>query len=698
MASGVRAPRLEIGVKFKELHPIHQQRNAALRTGHWDGPTGDFAPASFEIDGRTASAELRLDAGSLDALAGEKWPLRVRTTTGDHVFGIRELTLKEPNRKAHADALFLEHLAQLGVSATRLLLVDTVLNGKQLGLMALAELPSTEMLERQQRRDGVVIEIESDRGLTVVAVEPERIGKSSRLSSDLDLAQRLVGTVSDRTAAADFAFDAETTGAFLAVAEHWGRIHTHDWDSVRFYLNPLTSRLEPVGIPTEPTVDSAQKATAMAAADGKLPVESTLESTSEARWTPFVTQMLGSSAIRAAFERARATIATRFADGSAWNEAAERERALLHLIHRDDPSTPAIDFDALRTAQRTLTRSDVSEKARAGTQGDRDESFPLPRRTLEDNLERHPFLVWDAAAAELRVRPGNWRVRGSIILPAGVALVVPAATVLRFEPRAGLIARGPLRFEGRKDEPIVLEGPPGTKRSQLWSGVYVVESERPSHWKHVIVRNTGGFKRGGWSLSGGVVFRKTHVELEHCALRTSLADDALNLVRSTFKLSDLEVTDVASDAIDFDYSFGSVERGKLSHAGGDGIDLGGSQVEMRGTRFFEIFDKAISVGERSRLAASEIDVERASIGIASKNASDSKITDSLLREISVVGLVAYTNRSEYGPGTIGATRVRFVRTARNALAEVGSRIVVDGIVLPARDISVGSIAALASAD
>jgi len=150
MASGVRAPRLEIGLKFKELHPIHQQRNAALRTGHLEVSNDDFAPASIEIDGHTANAELRLAAGSLDALAGEKWPLRVRITNGDHVFGIRALTLKQPNRNAHADALFLAHLVQLDVLAPRLLLVDAVLNGKNLGLMALAEVPSTEMLERQQ--------------------------------------------------------------------------------------------------------------------------------------------------------------------------------------------------------------------------------------------------------------------------------------------------------------------------------------------------------------------------------------------------------------------------------------------------------------------------------------------------------------------------------------------------------------------
>lgn len=690
IASGGRAPRLEIGLKFKKLHPIHQQRDAALRTGHLDVSDDDFAPATLEIDGHPARAELRLAAGSLEALAGEKWPLQVRVTHGDHVFGIRALTLKAPNRNAHADALFLADLAERGVLATRLLFVDTLLNGKRLGLMALAEIPSTELLERQQRRDGVVVEIEWDPVLSVVAVEPERVRRSAKLSSALGLARLLVEKARDRTAAADLVFDAETMGSFLAVAEHWGRTPSLEWDTLRFFLNPLTSRLEPVGIPTEQTIDATEKAFAFSTSGVKRPMKPQPK--------PLVRWMLANPGIREAFERARETIAAEFANGSAWKPAVERERALRRLLQWDDPSIEALDFAALRSAPRPAIHTGISSETRAGIRGERGASTPLPHRTLEDDLERHPFLVWDAVAAELRVRSGNWRVRGSIIVPDGVALVIPAATVLRFEPQSGLIARGPLRFEGTKEEPIVLEGPPGTKRSQLWSGVYVVESDRPSHWKHVIVRNTGGFAWGDWSLSGGVVFRKTHVELEHCALRTSLADDALNLIRSTFRLRDVEVTNAASDAIDFDYSQGSIEGGNISRAAGDGLDLGGSKVEVSGTRLFEILDKAISVGERSQLTAHEIVVERVSIGIASKNASDTRISDSELRDISLVGLIAYTNRSEYGPGTISAERIRFVRTARNTLVEAGSRIVVDGIVMPARDISIGSVAALAAVE
>jgi hypothetical protein len=181
-------------------------------------------------------------------------------------------------------------------------------------------------------------------------------------------------------------------------------------------------------------------------------------------------------------------------------------------------------------------------------------------------------------------------------------------------------------------------------------------------------------------------------------LETSRADDALNLVRATFRLSDVDIRSAFSDAIDFDYSEGSVEGGVISGAGGDGLDLGGSRVEVSGTRLSEIGDKAISSGERSHLVARGLEVERAGIGIASKNASSAELFDSELRQISVVGLIAYTRRSEFGPGTILAEGNRFAQTKRLSLAERGSRIIVDGVEAPAEDIAVGSVEAVAATE
>jgi hypothetical protein len=315
-------------------------------------------------------------------------------------------------------------------------------------------------------------------------------------------------------------------------------------------------------------------------------------------------------------------------------------------------------------------------------------ALPLPTVSLAETLAEHPFLAWDEASGELRAAPGRWDVQGSLILPRGAGLTLPAGTVLRFQPRQGLIARGPLTFLGEEAAPVVLEGPASEKRSRLWAGVYVVESERPSRWSHVVVRNTGGFKRDGWMLAGGVVFRKARVELDHCTLTGNRTDDALNIVRSAFSLRDVTIVEPRSDGFDGDYVEGTIAGGFISRAGGDGIDVGGSRVTVRGTRFRDIRDKAISVGERSQLSARDLQIEYAGIGLASKNGSEATIAESTLSDIADVALVAYTNRPEFGAGSLIAEKNRIIRAALPALAQTGNRVLIDGSILPSVDAAI----------
>jgi hypothetical protein len=304
---------------------------------------------------------------------------------------------------------------------------------------------------------------------------------------------------------------------------------------------------------------------------------------------------------------------------------------------------------------------------------------PLPFVQVDDTLARHRFLAWDPARREFRATPGRHDVDGHLILPEDAGLTLPAGTTLHFEARRGIIARGPLIFRGTAEAPVVLEGPIGPRRSDLWSGVYLIESTRPSTWTHVVVRNTGGFERKKWELAGGAVFRKTHFEIEDCRFTGTLSDDALNAVRSTFEIRNVTITDSLSDGFDADYSSGSIEAGAIERAAGDAIDLGGSAVEIRGTRIANIRDKAISVGERSRLIAQFLSIDHVGIGIASKNGSYAEVSDSTFRNISDVALVTYTNRGEFGPGTLIATGNDIRNADLVALAQSGNRIVVDGI-------------------
>ena len=313
---------------------------------------------------------------------------------------------------------------------------------------------------------------------------------------------------------------------------------------------------------------------------------------------------------------------------------------------------------------------------------------PVPTATLAEVLAQHPFLAHDAEAGELVSESGVWDVRGSLALPPGLGLRLLAGTTLRFGPGEGLVATGPLRFQGEPGAPVRLEGPPGDDPSELWSGIAVLGSERPSHWTHVHVLRTGGFRREGWTLPAGVVFRRADISMESCRLAYNRTEDALNIIRSQFTLRDVEIVDSVSDALDADFSEGRIEGGRIWRTGGDGIDVSGSQVHLSEVQLSEIHDKAVSVGERSRLTASGLVISRSGTAFVSKDRSRGEIRDSRISEIAHTALMAYAKKVEYGPAELEANENAITRVQRVAMAQTGSRVVIDGRSIPTEDVDI----------
>ncbi|MFQ5416327.1 MAG: hypothetical protein ACE5FL_04665 [Myxococcota bacterium] len=683
LVSDVPVDRLSLDIRFKHLHRLHEKRDDALRSGILVPRDADVVPVGLRSNGEEVSARLRLAGNDPELLRGEKWPLHVRTRGNGHVKGMRRFTLWAPEARGHgAEQGFLDHVRREDVLAPRSLIVDVTRNGKHLGLMALVESPSTEMLASQQRRDGPMLRFDAaprarGRPTDVSVISPLRpaaVARSRRLERAFETADGLLRGFLAGDLPAGAVFDAERMGRYRALAELWGVPSPFGWRTLRLYYNPLTARLEPI---------------AQAAGPGLRPVDDPHDEIAQ----PLADRLALDPDLRSAYSAAMARIAAAMSTETFATDLAERDGALLLLLHREYPLRAPFDPRAIlrragTLANRVRTSGGVPAAPRVADRLDGGTALALPRPGVEAVLAQHAFLSFDAAARELRAAAGRWDVDGSLILPEHVGLRLPAGTVLRFQSRQGLIARGPLTFLGTEARPVVLEGPPGRKRSELWSGVYVVESPRPSRWSHVVVRNTAGFKRNGWSLSGGVVFRKARIDMEDCTLSGNRSDDSLNIVRSEFSLTNVTIVESESDGFDGDYVNGSINGGLIARAGGDAIDVGGSRVDVRGTRLVDIRDKAISVGERSHLSAQAVAIENASIGVASKNGSETRITDSTIEGISDVALVAYANRPEYGPGLLIASDNRITRANLAALSQSGSRLVLDGNVQPDFDIAI----------
>jgi len=799
-------PTLNIDIKFKHLTKLQAKRAKALAEGILIQETDDFVPASIRLGDRSIKVKLRLKGDWTDHLEGKKWSFRIRVRGKDQIFGMRRFSIQNPKVRGYqSELLFQETFREFGILIPRYFFVNVIVNGDDIGIMALEEHFSKELLESNGRRESVIVRFDESlvweandgetRGFggafdsylnaTIDAFQSSKIRKSERLSSEYAIAVGMLRGFMNGTIAASDVFDAELLGKYLGVAEFWGAKHARRWHNLRLYLNPISLKLEPIGF------DADLRASVK---------ENVIISQTE----PIVIAILKDPKIYKIYRETVQRLVRQFLDGSHLQEKLElteqkhladlrrefyllenfpfsklkvRAKYLLSLSEngfkeRQKPpqgypilvhaytvadsngpyleianaiphdvevdfinwigrkGKPNIEFQPLSKTSFPILLSPTSQGSlpkahRIYYRPPVDEALyalevtahikkqerpyritaqpyypalkqnPIPDTTLAEQLSRHPFLSFNAEGNLLVVQPGIWNVVGSLVVPDGVILKVPAGTVLRFSPKKGLFSHGPLNFTGTKEAPIILEGILSGDHENSWQGVAVLNAALPSVWAHVIVRDTTGVSRAGWQLTGGVTFYRSEIRMDHCRMQGNLGEDALNIIHSKFELTGVEIIDTASDALDADFADGAIKDSIFENigkaGGGDAIDISGSEVRVTDSRFLNISDKALSVGEQSKMTASRLIIEHAGTGAASKDGSYLDITDSSIKDAYTAGLMAYVKKAEFGAGHIRGDKITFNGTASEAIVQKGSDIILNGNRIESVDVDVNEL-------
>ena len=794
-------PELVIDIKFEYMQKLHQKRRAAIARGILSQGSDELVPASIRYQGRTIKTKLRLKGDNTDHLEGNKWSFRVHVKGKDHILGMRRFSIQHPKvRGFQGEILFFETLRHVGVLAPRYRFANITVNGDRVGMMALEEHFSKELLESNRRREGPILRFDESlvweatdgkyrgfwgvfddyRNVSIDAFRSSKIAKSPRLTKDYATALGLLRGFVERRLSASETFDSELMGRFLAVARLWGSRHGVGWNNQRFYFNPITAKLEPVGydsnlqarvgigedlheesvhrILDDPKIFAAYQRTLRELANGINGGElaAKLDQIEQRNLAVLRSEFYLLEPFPQDELRARAKRLGDIADNElrSTSQAGDRYPALVHAYIVKDGGTQYLElvnavphdvviqsaswftkddqagttFKALSDHRFPLTlkarvpqswpetvripyrlpASSVSRSLRvnANIRGDSRRRIavakayhpslgrnPIPNSTADDQLARHRFLTLDKKQRVLAVRPGRWRVRAPLIVPPGFTLSIDPGTTLRFAPRGALIAHGPVEFRGTGEAPITLEGNPGKDGSAgLWQGVVVLDAGTRSHWSHVVVRNTTGIEFPGWQLTGGVTFYQSDITIEHARLQGHRGEDAINVVRSKFDFNELEIFDTASDAFDSDFSEGVVQGGLFKGigkaGGGDAIDVSGSTLTVTGTRFVDIGDKALSVGEQSNMTARGLVIDKAGTGAAAKDGSVLRLDDTAIQHSLHADLMAYVKKPEYGYASIETRNLTFAGSPPRAKAQKGSAITMDGTAVPTEDVDV----------
>ena len=266
----VNPERITLDIEHLEFQKLAYQRQVALARGLLIAGDNDYVSATIRHGEESVKVSIRLKGDWVyDNLEGDKWSFRIKVKGQNTLFGIKQFSLHHPKARNYIyEWIFHRALKREDVLGLRYEFVKVTLNGKSWGIYALEEHFEKQLIENNQRRDGPIIRFNeslmwSNRLRNPLA--PMASGAGSYLSSDVDAfhtskmlsdpsyspqhnkAIHLLESFRRGELKTSDVFHIQKLAKFFAITDLMGAEHGSRWHNTRFYYNPITAELEPIG-------------------------------------------------------------------------------------------------------------------------------------------------------------------------------------------------------------------------------------------------------------------------------------------------------------------------------------------------------------------------------------------------------------------------------------------------------------------
>ncbi len=288
-------PNLTIVLKREQYEKLKTKRNEAIGKDGIEPGAGillsndeDKVSANIWYEGEKLKSKVRLKGDWTQHLLGDTWSFRVELNKNQTINGMRKFSLQHPITRNYAgEWLFHELLKAEDILHLRYDFVNVNLKitgslqeeTKTLGVYALEEFFDKQLIEHNRRREGVILKFDEDpiwrerrrimnQGMELAELGEFKLrevpnldilpfGKKRILSDSVLYKQFLTGkyllqSFVDKELNISQVFDVERLAMYNAICNILGANHALFNHNYRFYYNPISSRLEPIGFDSDP--------------------------------------------------------------------------------------------------------------------------------------------------------------------------------------------------------------------------------------------------------------------------------------------------------------------------------------------------------------------------------------------------------------------------------------------------------------
>jgi hypothetical protein len=247
--------RIDLDIKFEDIVILEKERQAAIERGTLGRNKSRLSkvPATIKYENKKIKSKIRLK-GDREMHWGKKKnsSYNVYLSKDNYIFGVNNFSIQKPAIRNYIhEWIFNEMMGDLDIIKIQYKFFELYINGANNGLYVFEEKMGKEILERNKRRNGPIVNTINEYNQNysennhIFSVYDE---KYWNLPENIELAKTAIKKIKEfysgkRTASETF--DLEKMAAFFAVLDATYTTHALFFSS-KLYYNPLSGLFEPI--------------------------------------------------------------------------------------------------------------------------------------------------------------------------------------------------------------------------------------------------------------------------------------------------------------------------------------------------------------------------------------------------------------------------------------------------------------------
>ena len=245
-------------------------------------------------------------------------------------------------------------------------------------------------------------------------------------------------------------------------------------------------------------------------------------------------------------------------------------------------------------------------------------------------MSPHPETLTEPQIEAVQLGPGIVEISKTKVYDEYTHVTIPAGTTFEMGPGASLIFKGKISVAGRAGNPVVFK----QSGKKPWGGIALQgKGTAGSVLSNLLLEDGSNILGQPVVYSSMLNIHDTQdVTVSGCHIRKNhgLGDAFHSAYVKNLYVEDIVVENVSMDAIDVEFSTGTITRAYIRNAGDDGFDLMDSKMSLSDSIILGCKQHGISAGENSRLKATDFLVAWTANGVFGKDASKIDIGTGLL--------------------------------------------------------------------